>query len=92
VIFTRKGPRIPGRSRERDLTSYHAGRASGRPKRIPSRHHAGLIPIMWSTGTAPKSMQLPFAVPYDRGMISSTSLTLVVSPRLSLIKGFGLPR
>jgi Cu(I)/Ag(I) efflux system membrane protein CusA/SilA len=52
---------------------------------------AGLIPIMWSTGTGSEVMQR-IAVPMIGGMISSTALTLVVIPAVyALIKGFGLP-
>jgi Cu(I)/Ag(I) efflux system membrane protein CusA/SilA len=52
---------------------------------------AGLIPILWSTGTGSEVMQR-IAVPMIGGMISSTILTLVVIPAVyALIKGFGLP-
>ena len=53
---------------------------------------AGLIPILWSTGTGSEVMQR-IAVPMIGGMISSTVLTLVVIPAVyALIKGLGLPR
>jgi copper/silver efflux system protein len=53
---------------------------------------AGLLPIMWSTGTGSEVMQR-IAVPMIGGMISSTFLTLVVIPALyGLIKGWNLPR
>jgi len=53
---------------------------------------AGLIPIMWSTGTGSEVMQR-IAVPMIGGMISSTILTLVVIPAVyALVKGFRLPR
>jgi Cu(I)/Ag(I) efflux system membrane protein CusA/SilA len=53
---------------------------------------AGLIPILWSTGTGSEVMQR-IAVPMIGGMISSTILTLIVIPAIyDLIKGFGLPR
>jgi len=53
---------------------------------------AGLLPIMWSTGTGSEIMQR-IAVPMIGGMISSTLLTLIVIPAIfGLIKGFGLPR
>jgi Cu(I)/Ag(I) efflux system membrane protein CusA/SilA len=53
---------------------------------------AGLIPILWSTGTGSEVMQR-IAVPMIGGMISSTILTLVVIPAVyAWIKGFGLPR
>jgi Cu(I)/Ag(I) efflux system membrane protein CusA/SilA len=53
---------------------------------------AGLIPIMWSTGTGSEVMQR-IAVPMIGGMVSSTVLTLVVIPAVyAFVKGFGLPR
>jgi Cu(I)/Ag(I) efflux system membrane protein CusA/SilA len=49
---------------------------------------AGLLPIMWSTGTGSEIMQR-IAVPVIGGMISSTVLTLVVIPAIfGLVKGF----
>ncbi|WP_407178752.1 efflux RND transporter permease subunit [Bradyrhizobium sp. STM 3562] len=51
---------------------------------------AGLLPIMWSTGTGSEIMQR-IAVPMIGGMISSTLLTLIVIPAIfGLIKGLGL--
>ncbi len=53
---------------------------------------AGLLPIMWSTGTGSEIMQR-IAVPMIGGMISSTLLTLIVIPAIfGLVKGIGLPR
>jgi Cu(I)/Ag(I) efflux system membrane protein CusA/SilA len=53
---------------------------------------AGLLPIMWSTGTGSEVMQR-IAVPMIGGMISSTVLTLIVIPAVyALIKGLALPR
>jgi len=53
---------------------------------------AGLLPIMWSTGTGSEVMQR-IAVPMIGGMISSTVLTLIVIPAVyALIKGWSLPR
>ena len=40
---------------------------------------AGLLPIMWSTGTGSEVMRR-IAVPMIGGMISSTILTLIVIP------------
>jgi Cu(I)/Ag(I) efflux system membrane protein CusA/SilA len=52
---------------------------------------AGLLPIMWSTGTGSEVMQR-IAVPMIGGMISSTVLTLVVIPAIyGLIKGWRVP-
>jgi Cu(I)/Ag(I) efflux system membrane protein CusA/SilA len=51
---------------------------------------AGLLPIMWSSGTGSEVMQR-IAVPMIGGMISSTVLTLVVIPAVyAWIKGWGL--
>ncbi len=52
---------------------------------------AGLLPIMWSTGTGSEIMQR-IAVPMIGGMISSTLLTLIVIPAIyGLVRGFRLP-
>ncbi len=52
---------------------------------------AGLVPILWSTGTGSEVMQR-IAVPMIGGMMSSTVLTLVVIPAIyGLIKGWRLP-
>src|SRR5262245_48827922 len=51
---------------------------------------AGLLPIMWNTGTGSEAMQR-IAVPMLGGMVSSTVLTLVVIPALyGLVKGWSL--
>ena len=53
---------------------------------------AGLLPIMWSTGTGSEIMQR-IAVPMIGGMVSSTLLTLIVIPAIfGLVKGFRMPR
>ena len=52
---------------------------------------AGLLPILWSTGTGSEVMQR-IAVPMIGGMVSSTLLTLIVIPAVyGLVKGWGLP-
>jgi Cu(I)/Ag(I) efflux system membrane protein CusA/SilA len=52
---------------------------------------AGLLPIMWSSGTGSEVMQR-IAVPMIGGMVSSTLLTLVVIPAVyGLVKGWKLP-
>ncbi|KAB2941972.1 MAG: efflux RND transporter permease subunit [Hyphomicrobium sp.] len=52
---------------------------------------AGLLPILWSTGTGSEVMQR-IAVPMIGGMVSSTLLTLIVIPAIyGLIKGWRLP-
>jgi copper/silver efflux system protein len=51
---------------------------------------AGLLPIMWNTGTGSEIMQR-IAVPMIGGMISSTLLTLIVIPAIyGLVKERGL--
>ena len=53
---------------------------------------AGLLPILWSTGTGSEVMQR-IAVPMVGGMVSSTVLTLIVIPAIyALVKGAGLPK
>ena len=53
---------------------------------------AGLIPILWSTGTGSEVMQR-IAVPMIGGMVSSTLLTLIVIPAIyALVKGWKLPK
>ncbi|MEV4609249.1 efflux RND transporter permease subunit [Neorhizobium sp. LMR1-1-1.1] len=48
---------------------------------------AGLLPILWSTGTGAEIMQR-IAVPMIGGMVSSTLLTLIVIPAIyALVKG-----
>jgi copper/silver efflux system protein len=52
---------------------------------------AGLLPIMWNTGTGSEIMQR-IAVPMIGGMISSTLLTLIVIPAIyALVKGVRTP-
>ena len=49
---------------------------------------AGLLPILWSTGTGSEVMQR-IAVPMIGGMVSSTILTLVVIPAIyGIVKGW----
>ncbi|MEO5347235.1 MAG: CusA/CzcA family heavy metal efflux RND transporter [Magnetococcus sp. YQC-9] len=51
---------------------------------------AGLLPILWSTGTGSEVMRR-IAAPMVGGMVSSTLLTLIVIPAIyALVKGFGL--
>ncbi len=53
---------------------------------------AGLLPILWSTGTGSEIMRR-IAVPMVGGMVSSTVLTLLVIPATyAIIKGWRLPR
>ncbi|RFC63820.1 efflux RND transporter permease subunit [Mesorhizobium denitrificans] len=53
---------------------------------------AGLLPILWSTGTGSEVMQR-IAVPMIGGMISSAALTLIVIPAVyGIVKGWALPK
>jgi len=53
---------------------------------------AGLLPIMWGSGTGSEVMRR-IAAPMVGGMISSTVLTLIVIPAIyGLVKEFGLKR
>ncbi len=52
---------------------------------------AGLLPILWNTGTGSEVMQR-IAVPMIGGMVSSTVLTLLVIPAIyGLVKAWRLP-
>jgi Cu(I)/Ag(I) efflux system membrane protein CusA/SilA len=52
---------------------------------------AGLLPILWSTGTGSEVMRR-IAIPMVGGMVSSTLLTLLVIPAIyALVKGWRLP-
>ncbi len=53
---------------------------------------AGLLPIMWGSGTGSEVMR-PIAAPMVGGMISSTILTLIVIPAIyGLVKEFSIRR
>jgi len=53
---------------------------------------AGLLPILWSTGTGSEVMRR-IAVPMIGGMVSSTLLTLLVIPTIyAIVKGWRLPQ
>ncbi|CCG40090.1 efflux RND transporter permease subunit [Magnetospirillum molischianum] len=53
---------------------------------------AGLLPIMWSTGTGSELMRR-IAMPMVGGMVSSTLLTLIVIPAIyGLVKQHAIPR
>jgi copper/silver efflux system protein len=79
-------------------TELHAAIMSGAVERVRPKMMtvvaimAGLLPIMWSTGTGSEVMQR-IAVPMIGGMISSTLLTLIVIPAIyGIVKGWNLPR
>jgi Cu(I)/Ag(I) efflux system membrane protein CusA/SilA len=53
---------------------------------------AGLVPILWSTGTGSEVMRR-IAAPMVGGMVSSTVLTLLVIPAIyAIVKGWRLPQ
>jgi Cu(I)/Ag(I) efflux system membrane protein CusA/SilA len=83
--------------RPRTRADLHAAIMEGAVERVRPKMMtvvaimAGLVPILWSTGTGSELMQR-IAVPMIGGMISSTLLTLVVIPAIyGLVKGWGLP-
>ncbi len=87
------------RAENRPLTraDVHAAIMEGavervRPKMMTvSAIMAGLLPILWISGTGSEVMRR-IAVPMIGGMVSSTVLTLIVIPALfALVHGRGLP-
>ena len=64
-----------------------------RPKMMTvSAIMAGLLPILWSSGTGSEVMQR-IAVPMVGGMVSSTLLTLIVIPAIyAVVNGTALRR
>ena len=53
---------------------------------------AGLLPILWSSGTGSEVMRR-IAAPMVGGMVSSSVLTLLVIPAIyALVKGYSLPK
>jgi copper/silver efflux system protein len=88
------------REQQRPLTpqDLHAAVIEGavervRPKMMTvSAIMAGLLPILWSTGTGSEVMRR-IAVPMVGGMVSSTILTLLVIPAIyAIAKGWQLQR
>ena len=86
------------RREKRDFTAddLHSAIITGavdrvRPKIMTvSAITAGLVPILWSTGTGSELMQR-IAIPMIGGMVSSTLLTLVVIPAIyGWVKGWSL--
>ncbi len=79
-------------------TDVHAAVMEGAVERVRPKMMtvvaitAGLMPILWNTGTGSEVMQR-IAVPMIGGMVSSTVLTLVVIPAVyALVKQAGLRR
>jgi Cu(I)/Ag(I) efflux system membrane protein CusA/SilA len=80
--------------REFSKADLHAAIMTGAVERVRPKMMtvvaimAGLLPIMWSSGTGSEVMQR-IAVPMIGGMVSSTLLTLIVIPAIyAIVKGF----
>jgi Cu(I)/Ag(I) efflux system membrane protein CusA/SilA len=89
------GRRVAAEREGRELTRHdlYAAIMEGAVERVRPKMMtvaaimAGLLPIMWSSGTGSEVMQR-IAVPMIGGMVSSTVLTLVVIPAIyALVKG-----
>ncbi|OLK38412.1 efflux RND transporter permease subunit, partial [Xanthomonas oryzae] len=94
--LTEVGARRAAEGRALTQQDLHAAIMEGAVERVRPKMMtvvaimAGLLPIMWSTGTGSEIMQR-IAVPMIGGMISSTLLTLIVIPAIfGLVKGSGL--
>jgi Cu(I)/Ag(I) efflux system membrane protein CusA/SilA len=90
--------RVVAEKRGLTLDDLHAAIMVGAVERVRPKMMtvvaimAGLLPILWSTGTGSEVMQR-IAVPMIGGMISSAALTLVVIPAVyGIVKGWRLPR
>jgi Cu(I)/Ag(I) efflux system membrane protein CusA/SilA len=91
LAAAREGRQFSRRDLDRAIMSGAVERV--RPKMMTvTAIMAGLLPILWSTGTGSEVMQR-IAVPMIGGMVSSTILTLAVIPAIyALVKGRGLLR
>ncbi|CAL1241514.1 efflux RND transporter permease subunit [Candidatus Methylocalor cossyra] len=90
--------RAAGEGRRLDLAGLHNAIREGAVERVRPKLMtvvaimAGLLPIMWGTGTGSEVMRR-IAAPMVGGMISSTLLTLVVIPALyALVRARSLGR
>jgi Cu(I)/Ag(I) efflux system membrane protein CusA/SilA len=80
------------------LDDLHAALMAGAAERLRPKMMtvaaimAGLLPILWSTGTGSEVMRR-IAAPMVGGMVSSTLLTLIVIPAIyALVKGYAIHR
>lgn len=94
--LTEAKARAAGDSRRLTRSDVHRAVIAGAVERVRPKIMtvvaimAGLLPILWNTGTGAEIMQR-IALPMIGGMASSTVLTLIVIPALyALIKGRGL--
>ncbi|HWO99700.1 MAG TPA: CusA/CzcA family heavy metal efflux RND transporter [Methylococcus sp.] len=85
-------------NRSMDVSDLYAAIREGAVERVRPKMMtvvaimAGLLPIMWGTGTGSEVMRR-IAAPMVGGMVSSTLLTLIVIPAIyALVKGYSLPR
>jgi len=82
--------RCAQQGRAPDLKELHAAIMEGAVERVRPKMMtvvaimAGLLPIMWSSGTGSEVMRR-IAAPMVGGMVSSTILTLVVIPAIYLL-------
>ncbi len=88
--------RATAEGRPLGLADLHAAIVEGAVERVRPKMMtvtaivAGLLPLLWNTGTGSEVMQR-IAVPMIGGMASSTVLTLVVIPAIyALVKGWAL--
>ncbi len=91
AVAAREGRRFSRSDLDRAIMSGAVERV--RPKMMTvTAIMAGLLPILWSTGTGSEVMQR-IAVPMIGGMVSSTILTLAVIPAIyALVKGRAIAR
>jgi Cu(I)/Ag(I) efflux system membrane protein CusA/SilA len=90
--------RTAEQNRSMDVSDLYAAIREGAVERVRPKMMtvvaimAGLLPIMWGTGTGSEVMRR-IAAPMVGGMVSSTLLTLIVIPAIyALVNGYSLPR
>src|SRR5205807_292624 len=93
MVEDREGAGLPLTQRDLYAAIIEGAVERVRPKMMTvSAIMAGLLPILWSSGTGSEVMQR-IAVPMIGGMISSTVLTLLVIPAIyAIAKGWQIAR
>lgn len=93
LVEEREGEGMPFTERDLYAAIIEGAVERVRPKMMTvSAIMAGLLPILWSTGTGSEVMRR-IAVPMVGGMVSSTVLTLLVIPAIyAIVKGWKLRR
>jgi Cu(I)/Ag(I) efflux system membrane protein CusA/SilA len=96
--LAKRRARTAEENRSLDVSGLYAAIREGAVERVRPKMMtvvaimAGLLPIMWGTGTGSEVMRR-IAAPMVGGMVSSTLLTLIVIPAIyALVKGYSLPR